>query len=311
MTRRSLLRPRTTTPFIAAVLLLGLAWAGHVAWQAYRGELAGFKPQPHAPRLSLTDFHVDGLQRVVFKSQTGTNLVGYYAPSKNGAAIVLCHGSLGERSDLVDEVRILAGAGFGALAFDWPGHGESEGAIQWGEPERLALAGALDFLTKQTGVDPRRLGAFGFSMGGYIVTQVAASDTRIAATALASSPHDPVEHTRWEYRKWAFLRQTPALLALKISGMRVDEQVPVRVIGRIAPRPVLLIRGSNDQVVPSWITTRLYDAAGSPKQELVVPGAGHGGFAAADPEGYPRALLRFFELLNGEAATSGAEKRAP
>jgi fermentation-respiration switch protein FrsA (DUF1100 family) len=84
--------------------------------------------------------------------------------------------------------------------------------------------------------------------------------------------------------------------------MKTDELVPERVIGEIAPRPVLLIRGSSDEHVPRWITDRLLRAAREPKQALEIAGAGHGGFAQAEPERYRRALLDFFSVLTGAAA---------
>lgn len=286
---------------LAPVVALLAAWPAYLARQAYRAERAGFLPQPHAPRKSLADFAIPGLRAVTFTSRTGTLLAGYYAPSKNGAAVALCHGFQGDRSDTVDEARILASAGFGVLAFDWPGHGESAGEIRWGEPERLALQGALDFLSQEPGASAR-LGAYGFSMGGYIVTQVAAVDVRLRAVALAGSPHDPVEHTRWEYRRFGWLQQAPALWALERSGMSLTERLPKDEIGKIAPRSVLLIRGAEDHVVPDWITERLLLAAGNPKQLYVVAGAGHGGYAAAQPQAYAAALVGFFGLLNAPKA---------
>ncbi len=267
-----------------------------VALHAYRSERQIFRPRPHAPRKSLHDLRIPGLIEASFRSRTGDRLRGYYAPPRNGAAVVLTHGSGGERSDLADEARVLSQAGLGVLLFDWPGHGESEGKITWGESERQALRGALDWLAGQPGVDPNKLGAFGFSMGGYILAQVAAADPRLRAVALAGTPHDPREHTRWEYRRIGWLRQWPALLALRVSGMQLDELVPERIVARIAPRRLLLIAGSDDTAVPPWMTERLYRAAGEPKRLLVIPGAQHGAYYEARAETYARELLDFFSL---------------
>jgi uncharacterized protein len=129
------------------------------------------------------------------------------------------------------------------------------------------------------------------------VTQVAVEDPRLAAVALASSPHDPLEHLSWEYRKYGPLSRWPALLALRLGGMDTETLVPARVIGRISPRSLLLIGGNEDEIVPRWITERLYAAAGDPKRMLLVPKAGHGGFVEADPERYPRELVDFFNVL--------------
>lgn len=294
------MRPSKTLLLVGLGSLL-LAVPAYVAFRAYRAERSAFIPRPHPPRLSLAELDLQGAREVSFSGASGVTLRGYYAPSRNGAAIAITHGSGGERSDMAGEMRVLSHAGFGVLAFDWPGHGQSTGQIVWGEPERRALKGAIDFLSVQPDVDRQRLGAFGFSMGGYIVTQVAATDQRLRAVAVAGSPHDPREHTRWEYRRFGFLTQWPALLAIRVSGLPMDELVPERVISKIAPRPLLLISGQADELVPRWITTRLYEAAAQPKTLLSVPGAGHGNYAEADPEGYAKALTGFFSTLNASA----------
>jgi dipeptidyl aminopeptidase/acylaminoacyl peptidase len=281
---------------IASTLLLVPAL---IAYRSYRSERAQLRapPRPHA--LTLADFKIAGLREVSFHSRGGELLKGVYAPpAQSGAAVVLLHGGGGERSDMAPEAKLLADAGFGVLAFDSIGHGESEGTPSWDEPERQALRGALDWLGAQPGVDAKRLGGFGFSMGGYVLAQVAASDARLAAVALAGVPHDAVEHTKWEYRRWGALSQWPALLAIRVSGMKLGEQVPERVVGNIAPRALLVISGGQDGVVPHWMSERLFRAAHEPKRLLQIESAGHGGYGEAPRERYAEPLLEFFRRLS-------------
>ncbi len=268
-----------------------------IAFRAYRDERRCFIPVRHEPRISLADFAIAGLRNVAFATPEGSTLRGVFAPPHNGATIVLAHGSLGEHSDLAPEARILCGAGFGVLAFDWPGHGQSDGKIEWGATERRALSSALSWLSVQPGVDAKRLGAFGFSMGGHTVTQVAAVDPRLRAVVIASTPPDSLVHLHWEYRQYGPLSRWPARLALLVSGMNTDEQMPEQVIGQIAPRPLWLLGGVEDDLVPNWMTERLFAAAREPKALYLVPKAGHGGYAEASPVEYPARLVKFFEVL--------------
>jgi fermentation-respiration switch protein FrsA (DUF1100 family) len=50
---------------------------------------------------------------------------------------------------------------------------------------------------------------------------------------------------------------------------------PLTYASRIAPRPLLMINGSEDRVIPALAAQRLYDAAGEPKQIDWFPGEGH------------------------------------
>ena len=53
------------------------------------------------------------------------------------------------------------------------------------------------------------------------------------------------------------------------------EVAPVDHIGRVAPRPILILHGDADEVVPVAHARRLYDAADEPKQLAVVPDGLH------------------------------------
>lgn len=44
---------------------------------------------------------------------------------------------------------------------------------------------------------------------------------------------------------------------------------------RLSPRPLLLIHGENDQVMPPECAVLIYDRALEPKQLIIIPGAGH------------------------------------
>ncbi len=103
-------------------------------------------------------------------------------PGERRAGIVLCHGYTGVRNlYLPDIARILNGAGYVVLSFDYKGWGDSEGP-----PSRLApysrvadVQAALSFLAAQGEVDPGRLAIYGTSYGGATVVFVAAIDPRV------------------------------------------------------------------------------------------------------------------------------------
>jgi len=181
------------------------------------------------------------------------------------------------------------------LSFDWPGHGASGGSIHWAEGERASLVSAIDWLGTRAEVDKTRLGAYGFSMGGYVVAQVAASDSRLKAVVLAGTPANQREQVRFQHGKYWLLGELPALYALKRGGMHVDARRPIDEIKRIAPRAVLLIGGTNDVIVPGSMASDLHAAAGNPKELYVIEGAGHGDYVENAGAAYLDRLLAFFQ----------------
>src|SRR5438876_12126009 len=76
---------------------------------------------------------IEGLAEISFSSANGPHVAGWYAPSRNRAAIVLVHGTGADRSSLLFETGFLSQAGFGVLAVDLPGQGASGGRTRWGD----------------------------------------------------------------------------------------------------------------------------------------------------------------------------------
>ena len=54
-----------------------------------------------------------------------------------------------------------------------------------------------------------------------------------------------------------------------------QQAAPVDHVGLIAPRPILIIQGENDDVVPPKHASELYACAGEPKEIQWIAGEGH------------------------------------
>src|SRR5580698_5164474 len=134
-------RYRGAAARIAAVLLIAcVGLAAIIVERNYRGAHSELEADPPSPLLKdPRSAGVAELQAVSFVSADGLHIAGWYVPSKNRAAVIVTHGTNSDRSTMLPEIRLLADAGFGVLAFDWPGLGESEGPILWGSGARNAL----------------------------------------------------------------------------------------------------------------------------------------------------------------------------
>ena len=71
-------------------------------------------------------------------------------------------------------------------------------------------------------------------------------------------------------------------------------------IGRISPRPILLIHGDADQIVPYPHVETLFDRAGEPKELVRIPGGAH------QLRRDPRALDALTDWLDRRLARRGA-----
>jgi alpha-beta hydrolase superfamily lysophospholipase len=264
-----------------------------VAVQKYRAERQLFFPIQQPAHLPASSSGIEGASDISIDA-AGTKIRGWYAPTKNHALVILCHGAGANRSQLATEGRALVAAGFGVLLFDWPGQGESGGAIRWNEGERVALRAAISWLLARPEADSLRLGAYGFSMGGYTLSQVAAEDTRIEAVVLAGTPSDQRQQVRFQYRRLGPLAQWPALFALGRGGMQVDVRKPIDEVKKIDQRPILTIAGSADDLVAPSMAGDLARAASQPDAVYLVEGASHGNYYAVAGTPYLERVVSFF-----------------
>lgn len=128
-------------------------------------------------------------QRVDLYSE-GVRLSGdLFAPDdlragEKRAGIVLCHGYTGVRNlYLPDIARVLNGAGYVVLTFDYKGWGDSDGPKSRLSPYGRVIdsQAAITFLGAQPMVDADQIGIYGTSYGGATVVWTAAVDQRVKA----------------------------------------------------------------------------------------------------------------------------------
>jgi pimeloyl-ACP methyl ester carboxylesterase len=260
----------------------------------------------HAPRWAIQESSL-GIphQEVAIETSDGRELSAWYVPSRNRSAVLLSHGSGGSRERVAAHVRMLARHGYGVLALDNPGNGESEGHSNGlGYNAQPAVDAALRWLSRRPDVDPKRIAGFGTSLGAEVLLEAAAREPRLRAV-VADGPTRPMDGHRvsdpavpervfgavWlqAVRGVAGMREAPSLIGL---------------MPRIAPRPVLLIAGGIG--APDEIpANRAYRDAGGPTTQLwELPDAGHTGGLRTNPAAYERRTTAFLDLALDLTETS-------
>ena len=268
--------------------LLGVA--AHTAWVEYDS-----RRPPRRPLERPTDrSNLEGMVDVTLDTRDGLTLHGWYVPTRNGAAVVMAHGYGGNRAELLPEARLLASRGYGVLLFDLRAHGESEGDVStFGDRERDDLRTAVSFTLGQPGV--KRLGMLGVSIAGPPTAMVAASDARVGALVLKSAVTSMRAACHDEWRQLRWLRASAAVLSLRALGIDVDGVDAVAAMKHYAARPLLIIHGRRDDVVPLQRAEALFAAAHEPKQLYIIDEGDHEQLRDHDPEGYDRTLGAFFD----------------
>lgn len=279
-----------------ALLASALVIVIYIATTAARAAENALTP----PRIPIARTPLDvGIQiykDVTFTASDGITLRGWYIAPDNGATIILVHGYAHNRLMLLPEAQILTEQGYGALLFDFRGHGESEGdLVTIGDHEQRDLSAAIDFVASQPGVS--NIGAIGFSMGAATLAQVAAQDDRLGAVVIEAAFSTLAEEIRYRSRAFGPLSQIPALWTVRRSEANVDGVRPIDDLCLISPRPVLLIYGELDTAVPPGTPQAMFDAACDPVDLWIIEGADHQNYVEIVPEAYATRLLSFFDPL--------------
>jgi len=221
----------------------------------------------------------------------GIRLAAHIArPSSAGAApgrpgLVLCHGfpsgpksarASGQTYPELAE-RLAADAGWTVLTFNFRGTGDSEGDFSlggWLDDVRSAT----DHLLGSGDVDAVWLA--GASTGASLAICAAGEDERVRGVAALSARAD---FDDWASNPRRFLDHAREIGVIRSASFPADadawirelkETRPLSLVAKLAPRPLLLVQGSDDDVVPAIDARALADCHGSAELRIIT-GAGH------------------------------------
>lgn len=230
---------------------------------------------------------------IEIRADDGAVIRAWYVPSRNRAVVITYPGRRGAQR----YARFLARHGYGVLLIDRRGQGGSEGdphPYGWGEHRDIAAAVAL--LQRRSDIDPHRMGAIGFSVGGEVLLETAAHTPGLAAVVAEGAGFRSINEFRHLVGdRWFTL---PLVGVATLGTALLSDQLPppdlVGQVARIAPRPVLLIH-ADAGVGGEELNPRYAGAVGPTAERWQVPGSGHGGGLNAQPAEYERRVTDFFD----------------
>jgi alpha-beta hydrolase superfamily lysophospholipase len=106
---------------------------------------------------------------------------------------------------------------------------------------------------------------------------------------------DPESNSFFE-RIYSEFPQMRCELPLESAEALIDFR-PEEHIGRIAPRPVLLVHGAADRLVPVEESRELFGHAGSPRRLEILPGVGHFDWVMPGSAGFDNVTQRVVRFL--------------
>ncbi len=238
----------------------------------------------------------EGYEAVQLRADHGVTLAAWYARPANGAVIILLHGAGGSREAMRPYGELLRHHGYGVLAVDLRGHGQSEG-----KTNRLGWQGTADvgamvqFLESRAEVE--KIGGLGLSMGAEVLLGAASTYPALKAIVADGASR----------RCTAELLALPEKRSLAESFVARVMYATVQVLSRTQPPKPLL-----DSMVEAPSTRFLLIAAGAVPLEVafnqlfadtvgmraslwVVPGATHMGALEHFPDEYETRTLAFFD----------------
>lgn len=228
-------------------------------------------------------------EEVVFESEDGLQLSGWYLPAEQDAPTVLyCHGNGGNIMHCLDGIKMFHDLGLNCFIFDYRGYGRSKGKPSEEGTYRDVRA-AYNWLTGNKQLTADEIIVFGRSLGGTIAAYLA-SQVPVGGLVIES-----------------------AFTSYPDIGQKLYPYFPVRLFARFkystieylshVSCPLMLIYSKDDEIVPFEFGLRLYESAKEPKEFIEISG-GHNDCFLASADIYKNAWVRWLDSLGGNRTES-------
>ncbi|WP_340021043.1 alpha/beta hydrolase [Paenibacillus sp. FSL K6-1096] len=303
---------------LAALIVIvgGLAYAGNYLYgvaikrapKEFLGKTPDLKADPPVAGASWAEgaqwVAQHSFREVELTSEDGLKLQGYYLASERaaGRTVIIAHGYSGKAKDMGATAKnYYDNLGYNVLLPDARGHGRSEGNyIGFGWPERRDYLQWIQFVLQENGPEAQIV-LHGVSMGGATVLMTAGEElpSQVKAVVADCSYTSVKAQLTYQLKRmyhlpgFPFVHIASFVTRLK-AGYTFGSASALKQV-RQARVPILFIHGDADKFVPFAMMDELYQACRSPKERLVVHGAGHGLSYDTDKDVYIRTVGEFVE----------------
>ena len=193
--------------------------------------------------------------------------------------VILVHGFRSTSADMGKLAKFYADEGFDVLLPDARGHGASGGDyIGFGWHDRHDIIQWIDFLKSHGN---NQIILHGNSMGAATVLMASGEELPIEVKGIvADSSYSSVKEELAHQLKHIY--NLPAFPLLEVTSFVTNVRAgytfgEASVVEQVKKnnRPLLIIHGDADDLVPTAMAQQIYEAATSEKELWIVPDAGH------------------------------------
>ncbi|OVE75808.1 hypothetical protein BVX98_07045 [bacterium F11] len=230
------------------------------------------------------------------KSLNGREIVAleFQTKMEPKGVVVHFHGNFGNVSNHFTQAYFLVNYGYDVLTFDYQGFGASDG-----KPSPLnIIEDGIAIVRFAEGKKRNPKGGvvvFGQSIGGAAALVTAVKEPLVKGAIIESTFTRYRSMARYAMSKslllWIFYPFYPFLLPRKYD--------PIHHIPNLSPRPLLLVHGENDRVIPVKMSKKLFRKANEPKELMIVKKAGHLGCRRANNKTYDDKFVDFIDSALG------------
>lgn len=249
-----------------------------------------YYPEPgiHAtPRDAGLDY-----EDVWLTTADGVRIHSWFVPSNSNVTWLWFHGNAGNLSSRVMSIESLhRRLGVNILIVSYRGYGLSQGIPSEKGTYEDARA-ALEHLRRRQSVDTDRIVYFGRSLGSAVAARLASEIPPAALILEAAFP------SIQRISSYLFPSTNMPLI-----GPLFRRSIPYRYDTMEALAsvtvPLLMIHGTEDEVIPVEFGREVFEAASEPKEWYPVEGAGHNDVEYVGGEAYYGTIQRFMSLFLG------------
>ncbi len=220
---------------------------------------------------------------------------GWWIPAESDTAsspvIVYAHGNGSNLSNLVSRFQQFHNLGFTVLAIDYRGYGQSSGPFPNEQRVYEDIEAAWQYLIQQQEIAADRIVIYGQSIGGAIALNLAVNHPDAAGLVMESAFTSMRDMVDYKFPLLPKITPIDTVLTQRFDSMGKMRSLKI---------PLLLIHGTDDDIVPVSMSQQLYGAtiaSGNANSTLaLIEGGDHNSLPSFGGDRYSETVQTFVQM---------------